>query len=172
MNLSKKSLLRHTEGEKKLGFWRSWKFNLGRAVWEKNVKNAVSSFTTIIEDSRAQNSHHLELLGQTDTKKVKSGFLMQFPVTTDDKWFGFYLAKMTANLLGVVGTYPQQAEWVCVCQGAGNIPGKVLCHHEVGEENLLFSELPWVFVGACSDILCSSVCWAALGACGRGVFWV
>lgn len=53
----------------------------------------------------------------------------------------FYLAEMTANLLGVVGTYPQQAESVCVCLAAGNTAGKVLCHHEVGEEDLLFSEL-------------------------------
>lgn len=48
---------------------------------------------------------------------------------------------MTANLLGVVGTYPEQPESVCVCLGAENTAGKVLCHHEVGEEDLLFSEL-------------------------------
>lgn len=39
---------------------------------------------------------------------------MQLPVTIDDELLGFYLAKMTANILGVVGTYPHQAECVCV----------------------------------------------------------
>lgn len=67
---------------------------------------------------------------------------MQLPVTIDDELLGFYLAKMTANILGVVGTYPHQAECVCACLGAGNTAEKVLCHHEVGEEDLLFSELP------------------------------
>lgn len=55
------------------------------------------------------------------------------------------------------------ASWECVCL-LGSREHSWEHSHDLGEEDLLFSELPWVFVGACSDILCSSACWALLSS--------
>lgn len=59
---------------------------------------------------------------------------MQFPFKIDDEWLGCYLAK--GDCKPFWGLSSAALGGMCTHVGAGNAVEKVLCVHEVGEQDL------------------------------------